>query len=200
VNSDEVPTPEGYPDWDHWIIVRNWDRFQHYKNRNPRWIKVYAQLLHDPAFIRLSPAAKGLLLVVWLAYSQTNGVLSIRDLHDMRVAAIRYPQLMSLNYAGFIDFSASKPLATKKETERETEKESPSPLTDQDAQRLLMTDAEAEHLLRQRAFEFADDWNGGPSSVFDEHLDMLERELHAQLRNSERYVLWDHARKHDHGG
>ena len=33
-----------------YFSVRNWDEFQHYKDRDPTWIKLYNRLLDDYAF------------------------------------------------------------------------------------------------------------------------------------------------------
>ena len=29
---------------DGWIVIPNWDKFQHYKDRDPVWIKLYLEL------------------------------------------------------------------------------------------------------------------------------------------------------------
>ena len=175
-----------------WIIIPNWERFQHYRNRNPLWIKVYAKLLHDPDYLGLSLASKGLLQIIWLAYSQTNGQLSLQGLRAIaRDSSWGRFQLEALNHAGFIYFAASKPLAAKEETEKE--KESPkSPYS-----RRKLDDREAARELRTRALDFAADWAGGPSESFDDALDALERELHTRLPEGLRSELWDEARKRD---
>jgi hypothetical protein len=117
-----IPEPSDDP----YIIVPKWERFQHYKDRDPVWIKVYTKLLHDPAFMQLSLAARGLLVVIWLHYASTSVGLrssSVRALvgHNRGIGL----QLISLRDAGFIELSASRLLATKKEKEKE--KETPLP-------------------------------------------------------------------------
>lgn len=104
-----------------WIIVPNWHRFQHYKDRQPPWIKIYTKLLQDPAYMGLSMAARGVLMGVWLAYSQTNEELLIRDWRaiDRRLGG-HWAQLQSLAERGFIEISASSPLAPSTEKEKET--------------------------------------------------------------------------------
>lgn len=42
-----------------WLSVKNYARYQHYKNRNPPWIKLYWDLLSDEAFVRLRMAERG---------------------------------------------------------------------------------------------------------------------------------------------
>ena len=43
------------------IVIRNLDRFQHYKNRRPPWVKLHRELLDDMELMRLHAASK------WLA-------------------------------------------------------------------------------------------------------------------------------------
>ena len=50
--------------------VKNWDRFQHYRNRKPPWIRLYRDLLDDPEFFELSGDAVKHLLVFWLIASE----------------------------------------------------------------------------------------------------------------------------------
>lgn len=54
------------------LRVRNWDTFQHYKDRAPLWIKVYGVLLDDADFLALPEAAQGQLLKVWLLASRRD--------------------------------------------------------------------------------------------------------------------------------
>jgi hypothetical protein len=168
-----------------WIIVPKWEKFQHYKNRDPLWIKVYTKLLHDPKFLKLSPASRGLLMTIWLMFASESGELTVEMVGRYGGHGVGFYQLMSLNDAGFIELSASKPLATKKEKEKE--KESPSPLTDEEAHRQLLI----------RANDIAADWTGGPSYRFDEALDELERTLESRLTIVDRLKLWDVARRRE---
>src|SRR4051794_35430914 len=55
-----------------WIVISNWDRFQHYKDRNPSWIKGYVELLNDTEFRRLTFPQRGLLFGIWLLYASTR--------------------------------------------------------------------------------------------------------------------------------
>jgi len=52
--------------------VKNWDEFQHYKDRNPPWIKLHNHLLDDYEFENLGDAAKGHLLCIWMLASRTK--------------------------------------------------------------------------------------------------------------------------------
>ena len=54
------------------MCPRNWDRFQHYKNRNPPWIKLHRELLNDRQFMRLPVASKALAPLLWLLASESE--------------------------------------------------------------------------------------------------------------------------------
>jgi hypothetical protein len=62
---------------DGYIYVRHWEEFQHYKDRNPAWIKSYTALLRDDDYYELSFHDRGLLHGLWLlAASCGNGRVS----------------------------------------------------------------------------------------------------------------------------
>jgi len=41
--------------------IKNWHKFQHYKHRNPPWIKLHRGLLDDPEWFALSGDASKVL-------------------------------------------------------------------------------------------------------------------------------------------
>jgi hypothetical protein len=98
-----------------WIIVPNWDRFQHYKDRNPPWIKNYTELLHDDAYLALSFHQRGVLHGIWLAYAAGHRQLigDTSALHRQLGQRVTTATLIALNHAGFIEVRASKPLASR---------------------------------------------------------------------------------------
>jgi hypothetical protein len=106
---------------DGWIVVKNWDRFQHYKNRNPPWIKLYTDIGADEELAALPLAAQGLLMRIWCEYARHNCMLSVRVLRQNVMTFSRprtfYAHIELLNHAGFIDILASKPLAPEKRRE-----------------------------------------------------------------------------------
>ncbi len=57
--------------------VKNFAEFQHYKDRNPIWIKLYNRLLDDYDFGLLPDASKGHLLAIWLLASRHDNVLPL---------------------------------------------------------------------------------------------------------------------------
>lgn len=52
------------------IMVRNWSKFQHYKKRNPPWIRLYRELIDTPEWRSLSDSAARLLVELWLLASE----------------------------------------------------------------------------------------------------------------------------------
>jgi len=98
-----------------WLVIRNWDKFQHYHDRQPIWIKNYTELLHDEAYLRLPEGTALVLHRLWLAYASTRARLPLDTRWLSRQINVRVTkqQLETLNHAGFIEFSASKPLATR---------------------------------------------------------------------------------------
>lgn len=64
--------------------VKNWKRFQHFKDRRPPWIKLYRDLLDDPDWHELSGDEAKALVMIWLVASENDG-----NLPDNRKLAFR---------------------------------------------------------------------------------------------------------------
>lgn len=116
-----------------WIVIEDWDRFQHYRDRVPIWIKNYVELMADDAYLGLTGHQRGVLHGLWLEYAKSRREL----LHNTSTISSRLGlrvtkrTLQALNDAGFITFSASKPLASRYQAaspEVEVEKKPPTPL------------------------------------------------------------------------
>ena len=58
-----------------YLKVKNWTKFQHYKTRNPPWIKLYRSLLTDYQFCALSDRDKGHLILLWVWAAGADGCL-----------------------------------------------------------------------------------------------------------------------------
>lgn len=52
--------------------VKNFDKFQHYKERNPPWIKVHRSIFDDYEFECLHDASKLHLMLIWVLASQCD--------------------------------------------------------------------------------------------------------------------------------
>lgn len=111
--------------------IKNWEKFQHYKDRNPPWIKLHVETLSSADWVTLADASKLLMVVCMILASKEQGVF-VGDLDYIRRVAYldKRPDLTPLIKCGFIeevlaDASASKqPQAdVRPEKEAEAEKE-----------------------------------------------------------------------------
>jgi hypothetical protein len=106
-----------------WIVIPNWSRYQHYNDRAPAWIKDHLSQLNDDTYVELSLSQRGLLANLRLLYAASDGrckksALSVSQKLGQRVTE---RQLDALRDAGFIQFSASRPLALTRARERALE-------------------------------------------------------------------------------
>ena len=110
---------------DGWIVVPNWNRFQHYTDRNPPWVKLYTELNRRDDWRALRYSDRGLVCSIWSEYGVANGHLRARDLGSRLGQRVDSRALVRLSDAGFLTISASKPLALARSREKkvsETEK------------------------------------------------------------------------------
>lgn len=101
------------------LTIRNFDKHQHYKDRNPTWIKLYFALLNDRQFYRLSDASKFHLIGLFLIASQCDNKIPL-DMPwiERQLAATETIDLAALIDSGFVELleqPASKPLARSKQ-------------------------------------------------------------------------------------
>lgn len=115
------------------IKIKNWSEFQHYKDRNPPWIKLSTTLFQDYDFSSMQDASKLLAICIWTLasrYKDPQAGLVPDDLEWIKRQSglsdsVTEKHLKELEERGFIE-RASKPLASCKqnacpETETETE-------------------------------------------------------------------------------
>jgi hypothetical protein len=57
------------------LTPKNWDKFQHYKDRSPPWIKLHRDLLDNRNYWRLSPKSAKYLPLIWLISSEKDGAI-----------------------------------------------------------------------------------------------------------------------------
>jgi hypothetical protein len=116
-----------------YLSVKNFERFQHYRDRTPPWIKLYNDLLDDYAFACLQDASKAHLVLIWLLASRyENRVPNDPEWIARKIGATTPVDIAALVSAGFVtvEQDASTPLAASEqpatpEVEREIEVESP---------------------------------------------------------------------------
>ena len=83
--------------------VKNFEKFQHYKDRAPPWIKLYNELLDDYAFGKLADASKFHLIAIWLLASRSGNVIPYdADWVGKRINAMSPVDLDIVSQAGFI--------------------------------------------------------------------------------------------------
>jgi hypothetical protein len=108
-----------------YIWIPNWDGpdgFQHYKSRDPIWIKNYTRLLSHDAYGALSYHLRGILHSIWLEYATSSRQLRGDTLTLTRRLGHRVMtrDLEALNRAGFIELVASNVLAERLQAASET--------------------------------------------------------------------------------
>lgn len=112
------------------IQIKNWGEHQHYKDRNPPWIKLHVKILNDMSFMMLAPASKCLLMLLWVLAAENNGEINFSEEElkfRLRDSKFSRSSLTPLIHSGFISVlaSASSELASApkscSETETETE-------------------------------------------------------------------------------
>lgn len=111
------------------LVVKNFERFQHYKDRNPPWIKFHYATLSDYEVTSLSDAAQGQLFKFWLLASRYDNLIPY-DLKWLKreIKANGPLQLKELLASGLLAISeqgASAPLdlTRSREEEERTETE-----------------------------------------------------------------------------
>lgn len=107
--------------------VKNFERFQHYKDRSPPWIKLYNELLDDYDFGLLPDASKLHLVAIWLLASRSNNKIPLDPTWiAKRISATEPVDLSILKAAGFIEYNqeCSETLASRKQSAMPEERES----------------------------------------------------------------------------
>lgn len=64
--------------------IKNWSKFQHFKDRKPPWVKLYRDLLDDMEWHQLDAEASKILVMLWLIASENEG-----NLPDIKTLAFR---------------------------------------------------------------------------------------------------------------
>lgn len=90
------------------IRVRNWDRFQHYKDRNPPWIKLHYDILSSKDWVMLDDDSKLLAIVCMLLASRNDGFVPDDPEFIQRVSYLKKKvDLSPLIECGFLEADAS---------------------------------------------------------------------------------------------
>jgi hypothetical protein len=86
-----------------YIEIKDWGKFQHYKDRNPPWIKLHAAVQDNYEFHGLPDASKAHLVGLWILASKLgNKVPADPQWIAARIGATEPVDLEALVVAGFI--------------------------------------------------------------------------------------------------
>ena len=95
------------------ISVKNFNKYQHYKDRNPPWIKLYRELFHNPDFDSLSILDRYCLIGIMSLASQHDNKLPVNQKWLMRELDVSKPiSLQHLIDTGWIEVVAQDASAT----------------------------------------------------------------------------------------
>lgn len=163
--------------------VKNFDKYQHYRDRNPPWIKFHHATLGDYEFNRLPDAVKWHLVGIWSLASQHNNCLPFDSAWiQQRIGAVERVDLNALAEAGWLLVQhASKTGARRQrkatsETEAQEQAEEekippaptePAPMGDRDKARALGEAVAAERRAKDAALkaDFDEFWRHYPRRV-----------------------------------
>lgn len=117
------------------LKIKNWERFQHYKDRNPPWIKLHYDLLSSRDWVVLDDASRLLAVVCMLLASRHDGYVPNDPEFIQRVAYLgKKVNLQPLIDCGFLLADASTCLQTvandTTEERREEERRGEVPFSD----------------------------------------------------------------------
>ena len=115
--------------------IKNWSKFQHFKDRRPPWVKLYRDILDDIEWHELDPLAAKVLVMLWLIASEDEGRIpdSKTLAFRLRISEVKTKEIIiklshwlehndiELISSGYqVDLPETE---TETETEREKEKE-----------------------------------------------------------------------------
>ena len=119
--------------------IKNWTKFQHFKDRKPPWVKLYRDLLDDIEWHELDPVAAKVLTMLWLIASEDDGnipelkILSFRlrmplkTTKDCITKLNHWLEQDDINVISNGYQSDSLETETERETKKEKEKEGEAP-------------------------------------------------------------------------
>jgi len=131
--------------------VKNWDKFQQYKDRDPKWIKLYRDVLDDYEFEALTEVQQIHLVKIWLFAAKVGNKMPFDPAWiGRKIGAKSKVDLEQLVTSGFICLYKSVQNCTELYTEEEREGEK---------------EEEKEQDLGQQADPFDLFWDAYPRKV-----------------------------------
>ena len=130
-----------------YLRIANWEKYQHYKNRNPRWVKLYIDIFNRPNWISLDDKSKFLLLICLGIGAICDGKIpkcakTLQKISNLR----RKPDLKPLIDIGFLIPDASKMLDREENNKNKRREEDKKPFNE-------LTEDELFELKAMRQYE-----------------------------------------------
>ena len=77
--------------------IKNWNKFQHFKDRKPPWVKLYRDLLDDIDWHELDAQASKVLVMLWLIASEEDGNIPTTKILAFRLRMTEKQTIECLN-------------------------------------------------------------------------------------------------------
>ena len=130
--------------------IKGWEKFQHYKDRNPPWIKLHYELKTSADWVMLSDASRLLAVVCMMLASRNDGCVTNDPAFIKRVAYLdKIPDLKPLIKTGFLvlaDASKSEQSQAVDTTETEAEVEKEVDTEKEKKKRVTLESLSVEHV------------------------------------------------------
>jgi hypothetical protein len=101
------------------IRIVEWEKYQHYKDRNPPWIKLHRELMTSNTWVSVDDASRVLAIAIMMLAAATGNKIPANPAYVKRVAYLNSdPDFSPLAEVGFIEIVdengnvASAPIAT----------------------------------------------------------------------------------------
>lgn len=159
--------------------VKNFERFQHYKDRSPPWIKLYNELLDDYDFGLLPDASKMHLVAIWLLASRSDNKIPLDPVWiASKISATSPVDLTILRTAGFIEYNqdCSNVLALCEHVARPEERTSLAEVEGEiSSEKSDASPIPSKPVRKPYPKEFEDFWKGYPTDALMSKAKAFER-------------------------
>jgi hypothetical protein len=92
------------------LKIKNWERFQHYKHRNPPWIKLHRELLSSETWVLLSDASRVLAIALMLLAGGNDNHFEDTEDSKRYIKRVAYlddtPNFEPLIKCGFLEYES----------------------------------------------------------------------------------------------
>jgi hypothetical protein len=167
--------------------VRNFEQFQHYKHRNPPWIRLYYQLLHDRRFYRLDDSSKWLAIGIFLLASQhENKIAFDPDWIARELSLSAPPNWQALIDAEFIipiDCGASVMLASCTQDASQSITDSSEQIIQKTETEILSLSLKSAKVSPQETSEIFKHWNLQTATMHHRAINGQEKAIIKALRH-----------------